>query len=59
MGAYLLGGLGIATVIAAILGWALNLMAVFNTVNDPVTGTFIIRCIGVIVAPIGALLGWF
>ena len=46
-------------VMAACIGWGLNVYKIFSTIGDPVTGAFIARCIGVFVAPIGAILGWF
>ena len=44
--------------VAAVFGWVLNIVEVFNTVNLPVTAMFILRCIGIFVAPLGAILGY-
>ena len=45
--------------ILGVTGWVMNLITVFHTANDPITGTFILRCVGIIAFPIGAILGWF
>ena len=46
-------------VVAAIAGWIINLVAVVRTVDLPVTGMFVMRAIGVFVAPLGSFLGLF
>lgn len=43
---------------AALIGWIMNIVTIFHTASDPITGMFIVRCIGIIVGPIGAILGW-
>jgi hypothetical protein len=43
----------------AILGWVMNIFDIVEMVNDPITGMFILRCIGVFVAPLGSILGYF
>lgn len=40
-------------------GWIANMVKVFLTVNDPATGKFILRMIGIFIAPIGIILGYF
>jgi polyferredoxin len=45
--------------ILAMVGWAWNFIKIFQTFDDVLTGMFIARCIGVFVAPLGAVLGWF
>lgn len=56
------GGLGIVAlaglILAAFIGWVLNIVGIVQTVNDPVTGVFILRCFGVVFAPLGAVLGY-
>jgi len=44
--------------IPAIVGWILNIMEIITLINDPVTNMFIFRCVGVIVIPLGAILGY-
>jgi hypothetical protein len=46
-------------ILAAIGGWIANVVAIVVTVNDPVSGMFILRCVGVFVAPLGSVLGFF
>lgn len=50
--------LAITLSLAAAAGWVLNIIQIFHTICDPITGLFIIKCVGVIMAPLGAILGW-
>lgn len=43
---------------ALIVGWVMNIVTIWNTMNNPVTAKFILRCIGVFVGPIGGILGY-
>lgn len=45
--------------IAAIVGWVLNIVDIFHTMANPVNGLFILRCIGIVFAPLGSVLGLF
>lgn len=40
------------------IGWVMNIITIWNTMDNPVTAKFILRCIGVFVGPIGAILGY-
>jgi hypothetical protein len=54
-----IGGLAIiAAVIAAIVGWVLNIVQLFGMADGGITGTFVLKAIGIFVAPLGAVLGW-
>jgi hypothetical protein len=44
--------------IAGAIGWILNIKAIVLIVNNPVTGMFILRCVGVIIFPLGMVLGY-
>lgn len=44
---------------ACVAGWVLNIVRIFAMVDMPITGMFILRCVGVIVFPLGAILGLF
>ena len=46
--------------LAAILGWVLNVIAVIGlAVSDaPITAMFVLRIVGVFLAPLGAILGF-
>jgi len=50
-------GLLIGIWILAIIGWFLNIFAVADA--HTVNGMVIIRAVGIFVAPLGAILGWF
>lgn len=45
-------------IMACIGGWIANVVKIFWIINDPVTGLFIARCVGVFVAPLGVVLGY-
>ena len=44
--------------IAAVVGWIANVCQIVHALNLPITGMFIFKCVGVIVAPLGVVLGW-
>lgn len=39
-------------------GWVANIVKIINTGFDVFTGLLIVRCIGVVLAPLGAVLGY-
>ena len=43
---------------AVIGGWIANIVKLFGIASDPLTGMFILRCVGVFFAPVGAVLGY-
>jgi hypothetical protein len=45
--------------VAFLAGWVMNILTITHTTAVPVTGLFILRCVGIFVAPIGAVLGYF
>ena len=45
--------------ITAIVGWVINVVSIVHTIDLPLTGMFVLRCVGVVVAPLGAILGLF
>ena len=45
--------------ITAIVGWIGNVVQVVHAASDPITGVFILKCIGIVVAPLGSVLGIF
>lgn len=46
-------------IFAGILGWGLNLITIFKSDFSVITGSLVVRIIGVFIAPIGAIMGWF
>lgn len=40
-----------------VLSWLANIITVFTTMGDPITGIFILRVVGIFVFPIGAIMG--
>lgn len=44
--------------VLVVAGWVMNIMSIWNTIDNPLTAKFILRVIGIFVAPIGAILGW-
>lgn len=53
-------GLVVALVllVLAVGGWIANIVKIVNTDFDVFTGLLIARCIGVFMAPLGAVLGY-
>jgi hypothetical protein len=41
------------------IGWIWNIVKIVQSGFEIITGMFIARCIGVFVAPLGAVLGYF
>jgi hypothetical protein len=41
-----------------IAGWVLNLVKLALAMGSPVTGLFLFRCVGVVVWPLGSVLGF-
>ncbi len=39
-------------------GWIANMAKILATMNDGITGMFIMRIVGIFVAPVGAVLGY-
>lgn len=54
-------GIGaVLIILAGIIGWVLNIIAIVSSMGDfAVTTMFIARCVGVFFAPLGAVLGYF
>ena len=49
----------LALIAAGITGWVMNIFDIVAAVSDPITAMFILRCVGIFVAPLGAILGYF
>mgnify|MGYP003443260006 FL=1 len=48
----------VALVLAGVVGWFMNIFDIVAAVSDPITAMFILRCVGIFVAPLGAILGY-
>jgi hypothetical protein len=46
-----------AVIIAAIYGYIANIVALFHSTGD-ITGQFILRVVGIFIAPLGSILGF-
>jgi hypothetical protein len=51
--------LWLSLIIAMFIGYIMNLVGIIHTINEPITGLFIGRLVGVVAFPLGALLGYF
>jgi len=51
--------LWVALIGFGVVGWVLNIIDIVHAISEPITGMFILRCIGIIVGPLGAVLGYF
>lgn len=54
----ILGGVAWLALLAAAVGWVLNIIALTHSSFDPVTGMVVLRAFGVVIAPLGAVLGY-
>jgi hypothetical protein len=48
----------VAAIAASVYGWVNNILIIINTVDLPMTGMFVLRCVGILVAPLGIILGY-
>lgn len=46
-------------IIASFVGWIWNIIKIIEIINDPITGMFIMRCIGIFFVPLGIIMGYF
>lgn len=58
-GATLVGLVYVILLLAGIVGWVMNIVTVVHLLSDPLTGFFVLRCIGILLFPLGAVLGYF
>ena len=56
---YVLVGTFFVFVITMLTGWVLNVIALIPLLDGGATDTFIVRLIGVVVPPLGSILGLF
>lgn len=57
-----LAGFGVVYIlvlIGLVIGWVLNVVSILATLSDPITGLFIARLVGIVVFPLGGVLGFF
>ena len=48
----------LSAILLCAVGWIWNIVKLIAIVADPLTGMFILRCVGVIFAPLGIILGY-
>lgn len=48
----------VAVILAGVYGWVNNILIIAHSDFVHLTGMFVLRCIGVFVAPLGAVLGF-
>lgn len=46
-------------ILAGVAGWIMNIFAIAGSFTEPLTGLFVLRIVGIFVAPLGAVLGYF
>ncbi|TFG99692.1 hypothetical protein E4H12_01975 [Candidatus Thorarchaeota archaeon] len=44
--------------LATAIGWVWNIVKIVAAMSDPLAGMFILRCVGILVFPLGAVLGY-
>jgi hypothetical protein len=45
--------------VVGVIGWIMNIIAIAGSSFDVISGMLILRVIGIFVAPLGAVLGYF
>lgn len=45
--------------VVVLIGWVINIVHIVHTLAAPLTGLFVLRCVGILVPPLGAVLGYF
>ena len=45
-------------VLVLMVGWVMNIVTLVQHVNDPVTTMTVLRAVGILVAPLGGVLGY-
>jgi hypothetical protein len=48
----------LAGMLAFLAGWIANIVQLCYMLDGPITGYFIAKVVGTLVAPLGAVLGW-
>lgn len=48
----------VVALIAAVIGWVMNIIALVHMFNGDITPLFIGRIVGIFFAPLGAILGY-
>lgn len=41
-----------------VAGWIMNIMTLWNTIDDPITAKVVVRIAGIFIFPLGAILGY-
>lgn len=48
----------VGVIFGGAVGWVMNIVKVVQMADAGMTNMFILRCVGVLAAPLGAVLGW-
>ena len=49
----------IALSLATLVGYVLNILAIISMIGEELGAELVVRCVGLLVFPVGALLGYF
>ena len=44
--------------VAVSIGWVMNIIQLIQTADNGITGMYLLKIVGIFLAPLGALLGW-
>ena len=44
--------------LAGVVGWVTNIVKLFGSSFDPITGEVVLRAVGIFIAPLGAVMGF-
>lgn len=56
--ALLFSGIVVLLAIAGVGGWIANIVKLVGMSMDPITGMLIVRAVGIVLAPLGAVMGY-
>jgi hypothetical protein len=45
-------------ILTCIVGWVANVVQIVLAISEPITGLYILKCVGVLLAPLGVVLGY-
>lgn len=49
----------VTIILASLYGWVMNIVSLIGSNFDPLTGLVVARIVGIFVAPLGIVLGYF
>lgn len=51
-------GIYLTILLAVAIGWVMNVLDIIDMLSGEIGAEFLFRCVGVVIVPLGALLGY-